>query len=81
MKLERSWTRQQYEQAYRYERQLAWATGMSPNTDSPPEIIKAADYSYQAKDYDFHGWLDTNRMNEFVYKLTNVYYQRGEIPS
>jgi hypothetical protein len=80
MKLERSWTRQEYEAVYRSMRRGYAYEDILKNFSQPREVINAADYSYQAKDYDFHGWLNTDRMNEFVYKLTNVFYQRGEIP-
>ncbi len=65
MRTEKSWTRKEYEKAY-------WLARYCPAFDDwdhgfvfPLEIIKAADYSYQVKDYDVRGWSSNAREKRF----------------
>lgn len=80
MKGEKSWTRQMYENHYRwlrcgldYENMVQWHT-------DPVDTMKAADYSYQACNIDVHGWSSNIRQNRFWQIKWRVYAKLGEIP-
>lgn len=65
---EKSWTRKQYEAALRLMRRNVDAEllcGIWPET---AEIIKAADYSYQARDHYVNGWVNDRRWLRFCDK-------------
>jgi len=80
MRKEKSWTRRQYETAYRMcrrtsnESEVWWI-----NTD-PPEIMRAADYSYQAKDYQEMGWSGEMRRHRFHAIKHRILTQREVYP-
>lgn len=62
---EKSWTRQEYERCYRAMRSdILWEVRL-PLAGYSKEIIRAADYSYQARDYDVHGWSNDTRHKRF----------------
>lgn len=75
MRKQHSWTRQDYELAYGLYRSYGeiyeehWAETI------PQEIIRAADYSYQGKDYQVHGWVSDARRKRFYLILWRVLAQ------
>lgn len=65
MRREKSRTRQQYESAYSFMRRVGEDGDIDFIDSTPLQIWKAADYSYQAKDYDVHGWSNDSRRKRF----------------
>lgn len=80
MRKERSWTRQVYKQAYAAMRRGFSDDYLAYNANFGKDIIKAADYSYQAYDHDLSGWTSADRRKRFHAILVRVYVTRGEIP-
>lgn len=66
MKRERSWTRIEYTLAYRDMRRGISVDWFLEHSRDPIDIIKAADYSYQAYGYDMHGWTSDRRRKRFL---------------
>jgi len=54
-----------YTEIYRLMRRDGYTDEMPVYWHEPIEIINAADYSYQAKDYEVHGWLSDARRKRF----------------
>ena len=72
--------RMQYENAYRHfrcgeERQPGGIWDLIST-----EVERAADYSYQAKDYEVHGWFSDARRKRFYQIFWRVVTARGELP-
>lgn len=65
MKNKHSWTRQQYYRTYRRMRRGFTCEYLLDNLGVPNEVVHAADYSYQARDYDLHGWSNDCRRRRF----------------
>lgn len=65
MKNKHSWTRIDYEHCYRQMRRGDDFDGIITTTPIFPQIVRAADYSYQAKSYDVHGWSNDARRKRF----------------
>jgi len=65
MRKEKSWTRRQYETAYRLCRRTAAQNKVWWLETTPPNIMQAADYSYQAKRHDDSAWISTSRRKRF----------------
>jgi hypothetical protein len=80
MRKEKSWTRQVYQQAYAAFRRGFDHDYMAYNQNFGKDIIKAADYSYQAFNHDLSGWRSQSRRKRFYAILVRVYATRGEIP-
>lgn len=76
MRKEKSWTRIQYEQSYRYMRRGFDFGFLSRTGQRPTEVIKAADYSYQAKDYVSDAWLSEARYSRFFSIKWRILSQR-----
>jgi hypothetical protein len=65
MRLSKSWTLYDYKRCYKLLRRgrsfdEIW---FEPKTNR--EALKAADYSYQAKGYEVHGWSNDTRHKRF----------------
>lgn len=80
MKNEKSWTRQEYNNHCRWMRRGFTFKSLMDAYPDQSESIKAADYSYQAKDYVEMGWSGEMRRHRFHAILVRVYASRGEIP-
>lgn len=80
MKRERSWTHRQYETAYRLCRRTAHENKVYWLKTTPPEIMKAADYSYQANGYNFTGWVNERRFTKFFNAMQGNRYSIWSIP-
>lgn len=80
MRLSNSWTRLQYEHAYRVMRRESEALGTHRLDGIPNEIIKAADYSYQANGYNFTGWVNDRRFIKFFNAMQGNRYSIWSIP-
>lgn len=80
MNKKHSWTRQQYDNAYRDMRFFGDRRIDYLFKDNPPEIVKAADYSYQAFAYVAHGWSTDERLMRFHAIKYRALTQRGELP-
>ena len=80
MRKEKSWTRLQYEMTYRNMRFFRFSEFGTYFIDMPQEIVKAADYSYQAKGYEVHGWSKDERRKRFSAIFWRVVTARGELP-
>jgi len=80
MRLSKSWARQEYEVAYRYFRRGFAYEKLMDRNGILKDIIQAADYSYQAKDIDVHGWSSNIREQRFWQIKWRVYAKLGEIP-
>lgn len=80
-KKEKSWTRQDYERAYRLMRSdVDWDLKGTLWT-IPKEIREAADYSYQARDYNVvHGWSNTMRYKWFKKNVWRILTEREVFP-
>lgn len=65
MKGGKIWTRQQYEQVYQWMRRGFAISYIQERWAVDNEIIKAADYSYQAKNYSVHAWSSGDRRYRF----------------
>jgi hypothetical protein len=48
--------------------------------NNPAGTWKAADYSYQAKDYEVNGWVSDLRRKRFHQIFWRVVTARGELP-
>lgn len=59
------WTRRQYEDAYRLYRRFAASEEIVWSEGTPTEIVRAADYSYQARHEEFSGWCDRFSAEQF----------------
>jgi len=75
-----SWTRQQYRMTYRRMRRGFTCEYLLDNLGVPNEVVHAADYSYQAKDYRVHGWTSDLRRARFHYRMWHVLTKREELP-
>jgi len=76
MRNERSWTRQTYDAAYRLMRRgqaFDWLNAQSISTE---EVLKAADYSYQARDHEVHAWSNNMRRKWFHKTLWRILSRR-----
>lgn len=62
---EKSWTRQEYEAAYVWMRRGVTFDWLVADDTYSQCAIKAADYSYQGKDIDVHGWSSNAREKRF----------------
>lgn len=77
---QQSWTRQQYDHAYKVYRRDGnkydeiWFDNISD------EISKAADYSYQAFGYWVSGWSSELRRKRFYEIKWRILTQREELP-
>lgn len=80
MKPERSWTRQQYDRTYRRMRRGFDCEYLFDNLGVPNEVVKAADYSYQAKDYAINGWLNGLRFSRFLSIKWRIFTQLEVLP-
>lgn len=79
-KQEKSWTRKQYEAAYRLYRRFGeyWENGfIAPEFQ---DVWKAADYSYQALDYAVSGWINDRRYNRFMVIKWRILTRREVYP-
>jgi len=80
MRKEKSWTRQTYEATYclmRWGQSFDWLNAQSIPTE---DVLKAADYSYQAATYHVHGWSNDRRRRLFHKAMWRVLTQRGVYP-
>lgn len=75
-----SWTHLTYEAAYRYMRRGYSIEQLSKGAITDTEILKAADYSYQARDYNLHAWLSDGRRKRFQAIVWRILTHRGELP-
>ena len=75
-----SWTRQQYETAYSFMRRTNNDHDEYLYDSTPMEIWKAADYSYQAKDYYVTGWVNQHRKEKFALAMLNNKHSAWGIP-
>lgn len=62
-------TRQQYERTYRRMRRGFTCEYLLDNLGVPNEIVRAADYSYQASIYSIHGWASNRRRARFFNRM------------
>jgi len=76
----KSWTRLTYETAYRLCRRTASEKAVWWIFTDPPEIMRAADYSYQARDYDLHAWTNDMRRHRFHAIKHSILTQREVYP-
>lgn len=74
-----SWTRQQYEDAYRLYRRFAATEDIIWTEDTPKEIVRAADYSYQAFSHATTGWLNNSRRRLFI-TIKRRRFHESELP-
>lgn len=65
MKKEKSWTQRDYETAYVWMRRGVDVEYMLSTGNLSPEILLAADYSYQAKDHYIDAWTSSQRRKRF----------------
>jgi hypothetical protein len=65
MRLSKSWTRREYETAYSWMRRGIDCEYLLSTGNLAPEAIKAADYSYQARDHEVHAWSNNMRRQWF----------------
>lgn len=79
MRKEKSWTRQQYEAAYSFTRRVGEDGDIDLIDSKPIEIWKAADYSYQARDYVEMGWSGEMRRHRFHAIKHRILTQRKEV--
>jgi len=75
-----SWTRQQYRMTYRRMRRGFTFEYLLDNLGVPNEVVRAADYSYQAFPYIMCGWINEKRFSRFHAIKWRVLTQRGELP-
>lgn len=80
MKGEKSFTRHQYKIAYRLFRRGYAYRQEGLLADTGWDILKAADYSYQAKDYVVHGWSNNMRHAWFKKTMWRILTQREVFP-
>ena len=80
MRKEKSWTRQDYEQQYEYIRRGCDVDYLMSEYPGQEEAIKAADYSYQAKDHFVNGWSNGIRFNKFAQAMLLNKYSVWGIP-
>lgn len=76
---EKSWTRQEYETAYRGFRRLAPEIVTYRIWGIANEIVNAADYSYQARDYIVHGWSNERRKLRFHQMVWRILSREEQI--
>jgi hypothetical protein len=60
-----SWARQQYYMTHRRMRRGFTCEYLLDNLGVPNEVVRAADYSYQAYGYEGNGWLSDARRKRF----------------
>lgn len=65
MRKEKSWARQNYELVYRYMRRGYDWEFIAFNANGGRKAMQAANYSYQARNYDAHGWSNDTRRKRF----------------
>lgn len=80
MRKEKSWTRRDYEATYRQLRRGIDCDWLFTTEWSPEKIIRAADYSYQARDYHVHGWTSGLRRVRFNAVKVRILVQREVYP-
>jgi len=80
MRKEKRWTRKQYEHCYRTMRRKNVANENPLLIGIHADIIDAAYYSYQAKDYFVTGWVNDRRRNEFIQKIVGNRHSYWSIP-
>lgn len=79
MRKEKSWTRQQYDEAYRFYRIYGQIDNFISYGAISAEAERAADYSYQAYGYEMSGWMSDRRRKRFLEIKWRV-LSRQEIP-
>lgn len=77
MKKEKSWTRREYEIMYHLMRRGYEFEKIDIPTFISFEVLKAADYSYQAENHNLHGWSSNLRYSRFIQIKWRVYTRRG----
>lgn len=80
MKKEKSWTRQEYKWCYQWLRRGFDTEWMLDLPSGNRNIILAADYSYQAKDYRVNGWMSDERRKRSQAMKLRIERVNGEIP-
>lgn len=80
MKPERSWTRRGYADAYRKMKRGFSFEFLSKSGYYTQEELKAADYSYQAKDYAINAWTNGLRFSRFLAVKYRILTQREVDP-
>lgn len=80
MNKQHSWARRWYEDSYEKMRRGITFEDLIKHWHAPEEIIKAADYSYQARDYYLHGWSNDRRRIRFHQIVWRILTQREELP-
>lgn len=74
MKREKSWTELAYRACYQYMRRGIDFQSIVKTGVTPLEIIKGADYSYQAFNHELSGWSSEMRRKRFQaikYRITS----------
>lgn len=66
MRKEKNWSRIEYEYAYRQMRRGFSFDDIYAHNEIALGHVKAADYSYQARDYHVHGWKNGLRRKRFA---------------
>lgn len=74
-----SWARYQYDTFYRWMRRGVTPENIRVCTNCPEQVIRAADYSYQASDYMDGGWISNKRRERF-YAIKCRILTREELP-
>lgn len=74
-----SWARQQYDDCYEKMRRGITFEELIKHWPMPDNIIKAADYSYQAYGYEPNGWVSDLRRKRF-HAIKVRFLTREELP-
>lgn len=80
MRKEKGWTQQVYEQAYKAFRRGFTDDYMAYNANFGKDIIRAADYSYQAFNHGLSGWTNRRRRERFHAIKHRILVRREELP-
>ena len=80
MRKEKNWTQQQYELAYRYMRRGFDWDFIAFNANGDWKALKAADYSFQAANYQVHGWSSDLRRKRYFEIIWRVLATSEDIP-
>jgi hypothetical protein len=75
-----SWTRTDYEDAYRLMRSSYGYDWLLTKYHFSEEVLRAADYSYQASDYLDGGWISNKRRERFYAIKCRILTQREVYP-
>lgn len=75
-----SWTRYEYQKCYALFRYGLDVEFVARRNGIPLEIVKAADYSYQANGYNFTGWVNDRRFIKFFNAMQGNRYSIWSIP-